>query len=899
MKSPFKFLDSYTKDDRDIFFGREREIEELYHRVFESRIMLVYGISGTGKSSLIHCGLANKFQDTDWLPVVIRRGTNIIDSMAAAIKAASVTTKQEGTERKGVSKKDVLSLYLDHYKPVFFIFDQFEELFIFGDKEERSAFIHIIKSIYESDLQCRMIFILREEYLSGITEFEKFIPVIFSNRVRIEKMSHRNALEAIKGPCNAFYIKLEEGFAESLLEKLSPGSEDVELTYLQVFLDKIFRLAVGFTPPFRGAGGSASADEELKGESVSFTISLLQKTGNVSDLLGSFLDEQTAKMEDPEMAMAVLKAFVSEKGTKRQVNEQEIRDNVKSLGKEIALPGIQEYVRKFVNLRVLREKNDNERYELRHDALAEKIFEKFSTAEKELLEIRQMIENSYQYWLKRNVLLSNEDLGYIGQKDQMLSLNQELRSFLSESRQQQHKSRQTFRRLIFISAMAFLVLISAIVYTVIGRLNSSNALDLAGISANQFSNPSDRLSIAGYAWKTHKAIPSEAALLQSFNYAIENPGTDSGLIQISRKYLKNFVPVSSAIQFAECSKDNRFVFGYTLDSVFIWERNGNIFNKFSCRQHPVAAKMSDNGSYIAILGKDSTLSVRDVIGNLRFSQKISFVKQQVENSFRFTKDNHILSLSTDYDAVLMDLNGNILQTFRQHKAKVNALDISGDNVFIATASSDATINIWYLNSDTKKYDLYNSLNPHKDTVWSVDFAPNNRYIVSASADRSVKVVSINNEVASNFKMEYFNFFIPLQYPVSARFNSTGTAITIETFTDIDKVRFKMFGVYVDQRENLASIGQETEFDMIEFSPDEEFFAYKIGNEVSLASRKTFNIYLPNNFNLLKMEGEKMFFSPDGKYVYSICGNKLRSWYIDIKSISEIALDWYGKWHEES
>ena len=79
MNSPFKFLDSYTKDDRDIFFGRDREIEELYQRVFESKILLVYGVSGTGKSSLIHCGLANKFQETDWLPLVIRRGGNIIE----------------------------------------------------------------------------------------------------------------------------------------------------------------------------------------------------------------------------------------------------------------------------------------------------------------------------------------------------------------------------------------------------------------------------------------------------------------------------------------------------------------------------------------------------------------------------------------------------------------------------------------------------------------------------------------------------------------------------------------------------------------------------------------------------------------------------------------------------
>ncbi|GAH63153.1 unnamed protein product [marine sediment metagenome] len=69
-KSPFKFPDSYTKEDKDIFFGRDREIEELYQKVFESKILLVCGVSGTGKSSLIDCGLANKFEDSDWLPIL-------------------------------------------------------------------------------------------------------------------------------------------------------------------------------------------------------------------------------------------------------------------------------------------------------------------------------------------------------------------------------------------------------------------------------------------------------------------------------------------------------------------------------------------------------------------------------------------------------------------------------------------------------------------------------------------------------------------------------------------------------------------------------------------------------------------------------------------------------------
>lgn len=85
MKSPFKFLDSYTKEDREIYFGREREIDELYHRLFESRIMLVYGESGTGKSSLINCGLINKLRDTDHLPVYIRRSDNILESLSGAI----------------------------------------------------------------------------------------------------------------------------------------------------------------------------------------------------------------------------------------------------------------------------------------------------------------------------------------------------------------------------------------------------------------------------------------------------------------------------------------------------------------------------------------------------------------------------------------------------------------------------------------------------------------------------------------------------------------------------------------------------------------------------------------------------------------------------------------------
>ena len=98
MNSPFKFLDSYTLADRRIFFGRDQEITELHRRVFEAKILLVYGISGTGKSSLVNCGLASRFEDSDWLPVNVRRGNNIVESLNEAFNKQALDSPEEKPE---------------------------------------------------------------------------------------------------------------------------------------------------------------------------------------------------------------------------------------------------------------------------------------------------------------------------------------------------------------------------------------------------------------------------------------------------------------------------------------------------------------------------------------------------------------------------------------------------------------------------------------------------------------------------------------------------------------------------------------------------------------------------------------------------------------------------------
>ena len=51
---PFKFLDSYTREDKNIFFGRDSETEDIFRKLYSGKLLLVYGKSGTGKSSIIN-----------------------------------------------------------------------------------------------------------------------------------------------------------------------------------------------------------------------------------------------------------------------------------------------------------------------------------------------------------------------------------------------------------------------------------------------------------------------------------------------------------------------------------------------------------------------------------------------------------------------------------------------------------------------------------------------------------------------------------------------------------------------------------------------------------------------------------------------------------------------------
>lgn len=446
--SPFKFLDSYTRADIGSYFGREKETDELFRRCFLSNILIVYGGSGTGKTSLVQCGLASRFQESDWLPVHVRRSGDMLSSLTEAVREHTLTPKSTGDLAELVT-----NLYLDHFKPIWFLFDQFEELFIFGTHSEAEDFFTAIARLVEGERNARCIFIVREEYLAELTRYERIIPGLIENRNRVERLSHHHAMNVVQQLCGAHGITCTEGFASALVERLDPESHGIELSYLQVFLDRCWRTRQGDEP---------------------FSPALLERIGHVDDLLGAFLDEQVADTSEPQRAEALLKTFVSDQGTKRQLTSAEAHEWVNTIGTTMDLADVERLLQVFVTKRLLKERDERGRYELLHDALARQIFQRITRAEQELIEVRQFVQQAHGQFLKRGVKLTANDLTYLRPYRNQLHLKGEVRGFVEGAfgeEERKARDRRSKRRWLTFGALGFGILASW--YTV-GKVKELN-----------------------------------------------------------------------------------------------------------------------------------------------------------------------------------------------------------------------------------------------------------------------------------------------------------------------------------------------------------------------------------------------------------------------------------------
>lgn len=448
---PFKFLDSYTREDKNIFFGRDSETEDIFRKFYSGKLLLVYGKSGTGKSSIINCGLISRIPLEDIYPVNIRCGNRAYENFITEIKKYSKSNL--------VNPLEILEdIFYEQSKPVALIFDQFEEIFILSDEEEREKLSRDLNEILKSRLKINIILIIREEYFANLTEFEAFIPGLYGNRIRIERMSKSSAKDAIVKPCLTCNVGIEDGLADQVIGQLVWQSEGLELTWLQILMDKLYRTATERDPE----------NPVIKQED-------LVRFGRIGNVLSDFLDEQLRTMPHGDIGEAILKAMVSADGTRKQVNLNNISDTLIAAGHSLDQRFVEEILGNLIDVRLITDKNELGYYEFRHDAIAARIYERMTAIEKELIEVKSFLDNSYKIYQQREVLLTENDLKYISLHENKLILNEELKDFIKTCKKEVQRARQRRRNIAVVSAVSLIVILS--VFTLWAFIERTNALE--------------------------------------------------------------------------------------------------------------------------------------------------------------------------------------------------------------------------------------------------------------------------------------------------------------------------------------------------------------------------------------------------------------------------------------
>ncbi|MES2651978.1 MAG: ATP-binding protein [Bacteroidota bacterium] len=413
-KNPFKLLNSYTKEDKDIFFGRDEEIDQLYNLVCRNRIVTVFGVSGTGKTSLVQCGLANSFDAADWFPLYIRRGTNLLSSIVDLLNenGVKINDQLDIPVDNELILNALVTLAKSKLRPLYLIFDQFEELLIIGDQTEKDSAIDLIQKILLSEelSTCNIIVTIREEYVGSLEPFIVKIPGFFEARLRLEFIKTHKVKDLINKSFKKFNIFTDDKTLDIIINTLNEES-GISLPYMQVYLYQLWE------------ADAERTDEKVFDDkgwlALQFTKEEVTSFGEMKDVLHRFLDQRIKMINDvlikepgyqPQMLNGVLDELVTKEGTKQPL--EVYYDDKKILN---AAPSTSEYLKKQIpvillgsilselelNRIIMQEKNY---FELAHDKLAGLIFQKRSQTNQQKLEVIQLIENNP----KRTTAIDNQ-----------------------------------------------------------------------------------------------------------------------------------------------------------------------------------------------------------------------------------------------------------------------------------------------------------------------------------------------------------------------------------------------------------------------------------------------------------------------------------------------------------
>jgi uncharacterized RDD family membrane protein YckC len=263
LENPFPGLRPFREDEEYLFFGREKQVDRMVDKLSAARFLAVVGTSGTGKSSLVNCGLKPALHrglmakaGTSWKMIQLRPGGNPMHSMAHAfanddgffanLTAGGLTALEIAETTLRMSSLGLVDLFqfanLPEGTNLLVVVDQFEELFRYARANASTgetpgggdaiAFVNLLLETHQhAEYPIYIVLTMRSDFLGECSQFDGLPEAINESQYLVPRMTRDARRAAIGGPIGVAGAELSPVLLTRLVNDV--GDNPDQLSILQ------------------------------------------------------------------------------------------------------------------------------------------------------------------------------------------------------------------------------------------------------------------------------------------------------------------------------------------------------------------------------------------------------------------------------------------------------------------------------------------------------------------------------------------------------------------------------------------------------------------------------------------------------------------------------------------
>ncbi len=250
--APYPGLRPFLRDESQVFFGRDQQIDEVLARLKRNQFLGVVGTSGCGKSSLIRAGILPALESglmgeigSTWFVADMKPGNAPLTNLAKALVKSGVLGERWSDTPDGIAllaaalrRSDVSlvnliqQVQLPPYTNLLVLADQFEEVFRFQqqDPNEALAFVNLLLSSgRDRSASIYVVLTMRTDYLGQCALFPGLPEALNDSQYLCPRLSRDQLRAAIDGPASVFGAEVEPSLVMQILNDAGANSDQLPL----------------------------------------------------------------------------------------------------------------------------------------------------------------------------------------------------------------------------------------------------------------------------------------------------------------------------------------------------------------------------------------------------------------------------------------------------------------------------------------------------------------------------------------------------------------------------------------------------------------------------------------------------------------------------------------------